>query len=722
MTFDADTESCSVFQWFREEWVQRALDFLPILEQLRFSVLISPSVQELLQVQGSNSSSWRRLCWALCAQRRLWLPPSSLDQARLANVSGGFRALFWELWLLRGRFGTREGDNAAPQQNADRFRLATHCRFRPVSGSGSKHGAGAAMVALPLNQRLALLRQAHPELSHKAAMQQIIVRAGVGTAAGTRAASVCDGERTDESEARVASAPAPISAATDSGLAAGGFIASVLSVQAGSDGSVLTVSPGCGLRSFKFGNVFDAESTQEQIYCQCGLRLVADLVNGVNGALVVYGQTGSGKTYTMFGPESAESLSCDDEASRGIAVRIADAVLAAVAERREALGLEVSLSLSYVEVFGNEIVDLLDHAIAGETRARNARVGPRLVLDGELAVPVRNRNDLAELLVRGGARKRRASTLMNERSTRAHTLLVLHLMQGRPRPPNGEGSVGGGSSEDDGEGRAVVVSRLFLADLGGSERVTKSHANADVKAAGGFVTNGEEVARTTWEEYYRGRSRITETSYINQGLLSLKRCISALSVRQRQRQRLGARAGGVQPMPVPFRDSKLTAVLEPALGGLARTAIIVCCSPDECHAEETVQTLRFGETCSLIEHVQQASFDPSSAVTKLLRQLDQEVAEVERLICQKERWEWRERLRKDVVEDASTSATSKMVPNEEMELGGFGAIEILPDDRSGADRREVQHKVRGQVLVGAEVERERLEALLEQRRRLLGEA
>lgn len=287
--------------------------------------------------------------------------------------------------------------------------------------------------------------------------------------------------------------------------------------------------------------------------------------------------------------------------------------------------------------------------------------------------------------------------MMNENSTRAHTVLVLRLVQQR------HGDV------------QPMVSSLFLADLGGSERVSKSGANELVKAPGGFVTNGEVVAKTSWEEYYACKERITETNYINNGLLSLKRCITALNDRQ-----LCATAGR-RASPVPFRESKLTAILEPALGGLSRTSIIVCCAPEECHAEETVQSLRFGEICSRVEHVHRMSLDPTAAVAKALEALSEEINDVQAVIRQKERWEWRQTLRADAV-DTNDEATSKVQHGEEMELGGLGAVEIVPVAESTVNRQRVEHVVWGQQLVGAEVEHARLEALLDQRRRLLGEA
>ena len=64
---------------------------------------------------------------------------------------------------------------------------------------------------------------------------------------------------------------------------------------------VLAVAPGVGLREFAFDAVFGETATQAAVYERSARPLVADFVNGFNGAMLVYGQTGSGKTHTMFG-------------------------------------------------------------------------------------------------------------------------------------------------------------------------------------------------------------------------------------------------------------------------------------------------------------------------------------------------------------------------------------------------------------------------------------
>ena len=137
------------------------------------------------------------------------------------------------------------------------------------------------------------------------------------------------------------------------------------------------------------------------------------------------------------------------------------------------------------------------------------------------------------------------------------------------------------------------ITRLFLADLGGSEKLTKSQAADDFKSH--VVTiGGEEVSRITWAEYYAHRGRLQESLNINVGLYALQRCIECLI--QRDKSRHDGKA-----VHVPFADSKLTLLLKDALSGGARTTVLVCASLEPRNALESISSLRFGEACGRIE-------------------------------------------------------------------------------------------------------------------------
>mmetsp|Transcript_20528 Transcript_20528/g.44836 ORF Transcript_20528/g.44836 Transcript_20528/m.44836 type:complete len:744 (+) Transcript_20528:56-2287(+) len=645
--------------------------FLPWQQRIGELSRVCPDMHAFLNPSDENGKYWQWHCECLRGEARLHLPSSNMAVRALVEAVGSWRALFKELWPLRGRFAP----STSTRVETELFRVAAFCRMRtprlPSLTSNQSQPAQSTAVSLPLHQQVALLKQRQPDLSHKEAMKLLVQRASTAS----------DGEDVEE----VTDNEAPGLMGKRENLTA-----SVLAVETGSAGSVLTVSPGVGIRSWAFDRVFGEAANQEEVFSSCGMRLAVDLINGLSGALIVYGQTGSGKTYTMFGPPEKS----DDGQTAGLVCRVASEVLTGVEARRNA-GFEVFLGASFVEVFGNDVTDLLGSNMAAN-RGAHQRMGHRYVLGGQVEEPVESREALEDLLARGETRKRQASTAMNERSTRAHVLVILRFRQRAP-------------DRDE-----FVEASLCLVDLGGSERVSKSGANEKVRSAGALNVGDQEVSRCTWQEYYAGRERITEASHINKGLLTLKRCVQALHERQEC-----AKEGRVLPR-VPFHDSKLTLLLEPALSGNSRTSVIVCCSPEEQHAEETVQSLRFGEMCRAVEHERSSGkVDVGVAVEAAVARLDAELLAVETTIRKKERWEWRQTTRAHVIDEKNAGATVCHF-DEEMELGGQGAVEICAD-QGNSEKHTVEHTVWGQVLVGAEAENLRREELLRQRRLLVGE-
>ena len=94
-----------------------------------------------------------------------------------------------------------------------------------------------------------------------------------------------------------------------------------------------------------------------RVYETCGRAAVAELLNGQSGCVLVYGQTGSGKTFTMFGEAEADPRLPHEK--RGLVPRVCEELLAAAEARRATAGIDTVLSVSYVEVFGSEVTDLL---------------------------------------------------------------------------------------------------------------------------------------------------------------------------------------------------------------------------------------------------------------------------------------------------------------------------------------------------------------------------
>jgi len=408
-----------------------------------------------------------------------------------------------------------------------------------------------------------------------------------------------------------------------------------------------------------------------------------EFLNGRSASIICYGQTASGKTHTMFGP-SGSAWSADKAARQelaGLVPRSCAEVLDTL-QRWRAWGVDVHLGVSYVELFGAEVSDLLregkvvGQGVEGRYDAVRStdRVGHRYVLDGHTEWVVESLADIEELLRVGDEAKRRAATAMNERSTRAHTIFILSLAMQRP-------------ADDQGSVRARS-SRFFFADLGGSEQLSKSKADEGIQAPV-TVVGGEEMSRLSWREYYSHRQRIQETLNINKGLFSLKRVIEALQ----RRSRLAAEGAPQHQLPyVPYQDSKLTMLLQEALGGSSRTVVVATATTDPSHAVESLQTLRFAETCA---QVQKRRDDEAASVTAALGQVGEEIAALQAEIARKERWETRLVRREDV----------------DTVGGAFG------EEQTKVSRVEV---VPTSVLVGAEEERERLEQLLQRQVDLQG--
>ena len=237
---------------------------------------------------------------------------------------------------------------------------------------------------------------------------------------------------------------------------------------------------------------------------------------------------------------------------------------------------------------------------------------------------------------------------MNDKSTRAHALFILTLKQTK-RNTN-----------------ITKVSKMFLADLGGSEQVKKSQIDAGSSRVMGVDNNfslGFELGQ-----------HMKEAVYINLALLALKKCIESLNKKSKY---------------VPYSDSKLTMLLSSGLGGNSKTSIIVCGRMESSNISESMATLRFGEKCSLIENI---TINNNNMLINILIQLNSDINELEIIIKNKEKW-------------ILTSETRQDVNAEE------GTVEMA---NAGLEIRKVTK------LIGAEKERKQLELLLQRRDQFTG--
>ncbi|XVF56276.1 hypothetical protein PTKIN_Ptkin06aG0106000 [Pterospermum kingtungense] len=290
---------------------------------------------------------------------------------------------------------------------------------------------------------------------------------------------------------------------------------------------------------FEFDRIFGEDCKTAEVYEARTKEIVAAAVRGFNGTVFAYGQTNSGKTHTMRG----------SAAEPGVIPLAVHDLFDIIQQDLELVNQDVDreflLRMSYMEIYNEEINDLL----APEHRKLQIHesIERGIYVAGLREEIVASPQQVLDLMMFGESHRHIGETNMNLHSSRSHTIFRM-IIESRDRTEDGDGDTV--SSCD-----AVRVSVLNLVDLAGSERAAK--------------TGAEGV-------------RLKEGSHINKSLMTLGTVIKKLSE--------GAESQGGH---VPYRDSKLTRILQPALGGNANTAIICNITLAQIHTDETKSSLQF---------------------------------------------------------------------------------------------------------------------------------
>jgi len=485
----------------------------------------------------------------------------------------------WRKVFLRNKEKKMLWENVLIESTTQKFKIKVCARFKPklIANEKESGAIGSKSICLPLHQRLAIIRMNKKISSNKDAFKVLEKQGGWF---GKEMKERYSESKTNDSRKHH----------LRSNLGGGvQFIDS-------DNNSVVLLDRLKGLREFYFDHVMPEKIDQKSMYEISSMGLVSDFINCVNSTVLVYGQTGSGKTWTMFGEN--KSLHVKGEKMLppfGVVPRSCHQIFDALDFRRRNLkiDIEAKLSISYIEVYGNDVTDLLR---CGKPCGRNKVSAQRHVLDGSAEIPVKTLAEVMALLEKGEKQKRKASTAMNSRSSRAHSILIITLQQ------------------ECKESKVCSTSHLFLADLGGSEQIKKSQPfNSN-----DFVCDKLEVVK----------DRLREAVYINLGLLALKRCVTALRTNTH----------------VPYSDSKLTMILSSGLGGNSKTSLIVCGDQSERHDAETISTMMFGQTCRGILRI---AYYNTNMIHNLLGKLDQRISECETNIKKHERWESKKEKRFD---------------------------------------------------------------------------
>ncbi|MED6197786.1 Kinesin-like protein KIN-4C [Stylosanthes scabra] len=346
----------------------------------------------------------------------------------------------------------------------------------------------------------------------------------------------------------------------------------------------ITVVPGepqvqIGSHAFTYDYVYGSNgSPSSAIYDDCVAPLVDALFHGYNATVLAYGQTGSGKTYTMGTNYTGE------EGSSGIIPKVMGTIFKRVQTMKEST--EFLIRVSFIEIFKEEVFDLLDPNSSRGEVASTAKVtvparvpiqiretvNGGITLAGVTEAEVKTKEEMSSYLSRGSLSRATGSTNMNSQSSRSHAIFTITMEQ---------------KSGDD-----VLCAKLHLVDLAGSERAKRTGADG---------------------------MRLKEGIHINKGLLALGNVISALGDERKRKE------GG----HVPYRDSKLTRLLQDSLGGNSKTVMIACVSPADTNAEETLNTLKYANRARNIQNKAVVNRDPVGAQLQIMRsQIEQLQAEL----------------------------------------------------------------------------------------------
>ena len=301
---------------------------------------------------------------------------------------------------------------------------------------------------------------------------------------------------------------------------------------------------------FTFDHVYPQQSTQEQVYHTAVSPLVSEVVDGYNVTIMAYGQTGSGKTFTMgtcgdHDDDEGEEEDSSDHDDVGITPRsIAD-----LYQRLRDTGCDFEVSCSVLELYKDELRDLQrggDEFCARGQSLRIQEVNGSIIVKNLVEIACRNPEDVMQCLRLASCNRAVGSTEMNAESSRSHMVCRLTVQQ-FPINSAGAGATatatatatagaisGATTGATEGEKAApAVTSQLTFVDLAGSERLKKTMATGNRKSEG--------IA-------------------INKGLFHLGRVINANALGKGD--------------PHIYRSSKLTRLLQDALGGNSKTLFI----------------------------------------------------------------------------------------------------------------------------------------------------
>ncbi|CDQ86198.1 unnamed protein product [Oncorhynchus mykiss] len=332
------------------------------------------------------------------------------------------------------------------------------------------------------------------------------------------------------------------------------------------------------------------DSCQDSIYASCTEKLIEGCFEGYNATIFAYGQ--ASKTYTMG---TGFDVNIGEE-ELGIIPRAVSHLFRGIEERQQTAKEqgrpvpEFKINAQFLELYNEEVLDLFDSTRDLEARAQKSHIKIHEDANGGIyTVGVTTRTvaseaEMMQCLKLGALCRTTASTQMNVQSSRSHAIFTIHLCQVRvcasDNTDNNEtdNRIANGNSEM--EEYETLTAKFHFVDLAGSERLKRTGATGD---------------------------RAKEGISINCGLLALGNVISALGDRSKRSTH------------VPYRDSKLTRLLQDSLGGNSQTMMIACISPSDRDFMETLNALKYANRARNIKNKVMVNQDKASQQISALR-------------------------------------------------------------------------------------------------------
>lgn len=313
---------------------------------------------------------------------------------------------------------------------------------------------------------------------------------------------------------------------------------------------------------FAFDIVFGTEVLAQTVYECVGKPSLDSMFAGYNGTIFAYGQTGSGKSWSMMG---------GDGELRGIIPRVNEQLFVKVEEQVAAINTRRFLVMcSFFEIYNEIIFDLLNPCQDRSKLGAGLQVKEHPVLGIYVKdlqdMVVDSADKLSKLMDSGTKNRAVGSTLMNATSSRSHSIFTIKVHQ-----------------KDDEDKSRNVFAKLNLVDLAGSERQKGTGASGQT---------------------------LKEGANINKSLSALGNVINAL-----------VEVANGKKVFIPFRNSKLTRVLQESLGGNSLCTMLAALSPAACNFEETLSTLRYANRAKAIK-VSATKNEEASQISRLNAEIE----------------------------------------------------------------------------------------------------